>query len=104
MHVADGIDVHHQRDEGDHRHHQSRQVVDQETDLEAHAIADTPGIHRHVGVAEIASHHLPQHPGREQEGHADTRDGDDMGRRAWDEAHAEASHQRREERRQDDDE
>ena len=33
-HVADGVDVHHQRDEGHHHHHQRRQAVDQEADLE----------------------------------------------------------------------
>jgi hypothetical protein len=33
-HVADGVDVHHQRDEAHHHHHQHRQPVDQEADLE----------------------------------------------------------------------
>jgi hypothetical protein len=34
LHVADGVDMHHQRNRGDHQHHGDRQLIDQETDLE----------------------------------------------------------------------
>jgi hypothetical protein len=33
FHVADGVDVHHQRHEGHHAHHHGGQAVDQEADL-----------------------------------------------------------------------
>ena len=36
-HVADGVDVHHQRDEGDDGHHHRRQAVDEEADLHLQA-------------------------------------------------------------------
>ncbi len=38
MHVADGVDVHHQRHEGDDDHHHRGQALDQKTDLHAQAV------------------------------------------------------------------
>ena len=42
LHVADGVDMHHQRDRGDNTHHRCGQRVDQETDLELHPINQRP--------------------------------------------------------------
>jgi hypothetical protein len=39
-HVADGVDVHHQRHEGDHAHHHRGQRVDQEADFELQVADD----------------------------------------------------------------
>jgi hypothetical protein len=51
-HVADGVDVHHQRDEGHHQHHQHGQLVDQEADFELEAAGFHPGVDGAVeGVA-----------------------------------------------------
>ena len=41
-HVADGVDVHDQRDEGDDGHHQGGEAVDQEADLDPDAVAGQP--------------------------------------------------------------
>jgi hypothetical protein len=48
VHVADGVDVHHQRHEGHDDHHQRRQVIDEEADLHPDAVRDEPGVHRAV--------------------------------------------------------
>ena len=42
VHVADGVDVHAQRHERDHAHHQRGEPVDEEADLHVHAVADEP--------------------------------------------------------------
>ena len=41
-HVADGVDVHAQRHEGHHAHHQCGELIDQEADLHADAVTDQP--------------------------------------------------------------
>ena len=48
VHVADGVDVHHQRHEGHHRHHQGGQTIDQEADLDLQPVADQPRVNRAV--------------------------------------------------------
>src|SRR5690606_5450889 len=44
FHVADGVDVHHQRHEGHDAHHHRGQAVDQETDFHFHTGHCQPGI------------------------------------------------------------
>ena len=56
MHVSDGVDVHHQGDEGNHQHHGGSQAIDQETDVERVGIASQPGVHR--AVERMARHHI----------------------------------------------
>ena len=48
LHVANGVDVHHQRHEGDDQHHRGGQGIDQEPDLEPVVAARQPGIDRAV--------------------------------------------------------
>ena len=43
-HVADGVDVDHQRHEGHHDHHDRREAVDQESDLQPRFAAGDPGV------------------------------------------------------------
>ena len=60
-HVADGVDVHHQRYEAHDGDHQRRQRVDQETDRELHAARGHPGVD--IAVEVVTCEHVTQHPG-----------------------------------------
>jgi hypothetical protein len=66
-HVANGVDVDHQRDEGHDRHHQRSQVVHQEADFHPHAVADGPGIDSAVVRLQFAGNQQAQHPGGQEE-------------------------------------
>ena len=54
LHVADGVDMDHQRHEGHDQHHRGRQGVDHETDFKLVVTGGQPGIDRTVeGVASL---------------------------------------------------
>jgi hypothetical protein len=74
VHVADGVDVHHQRHERHHQHHQRRQRIDQETDIEAHAPARDPGVDR--AIEQMSGAHILEHQpgGDERNDHPQDRD------------------------------
>ncbi len=58
-HVADRVDVHHERDEGHHDHHQRRKPVDQEADLQPRLAHREPGVDRaveRVPVEDVREH------------------------------------------------
>jgi hypothetical protein len=44
MHIANGVDVDHQRHKADDHHHQRTQTVDQETNFHPDAVSHQPGI------------------------------------------------------------
>ena len=56
FHVADGVDMHHQRHKGDDQHHHRGQRIDQEADLQRDAAGLQPRIDR--AVVDIAAHHV----------------------------------------------
>ncbi len=67
-HVADGVDVHAQRHERDHGHHERGQPVDQEAHLDMHAVAHEPGVDRAVECGHVVPVHLLQHVERKRAG------------------------------------
>ena len=76
FHVADGVDVHHERDESHHQHHHHGQAVDQEADLEAGLAGRHPFVDR--AVEQVPRHHILEDRQRSEEGDRDQRDGDAM--------------------------
>ena len=58
FHVANGVDVDHQRDKGHHHHHGGRQAVDQKADFHADAADRGPGVDR--AIKDIAAQHIHQ--------------------------------------------
>jgi hypothetical protein len=76
-HVADGVDVHHQRHEGHHAHHHRGQAVDQEADLHLQ-IRRAPSI-VDGAVEARAGQRVLQHVTEQQEGDQHAEDGDDVG-------------------------
>ena len=66
VHVADGVDVHHQGHEGHHQHHERGQRVDQEADIEERAARADPGVE--VAVERVALEHVLEHQARSHEG------------------------------------
>jgi hypothetical protein len=73
FHVADGVDVHHQRHEGHHAHHHGRQAVDQEAHFHLEATDHHPGVERLVEPGTV-DHVLERH-GRQDEGHQHAQNG-----------------------------
>ena len=65
-HVADGVDVHHQRDEGHHAHHHRGQAVDQKTDLHFQATNLHPGVDGLIEARAVHGH-APQGLRRQDE-------------------------------------
>ena len=70
VHVANGVDMHHQRNESHHQHHGDRQRIDQETDLKAVITGGQPLIDR--TVKSVAGHHVTEdhHRSNKGDGHA----------------------------------
>jgi hypothetical protein len=100
-HVADGVDVHHQRDEADDAHHHRRQAVDEEADLHLQAANDHPLVHGGVEARAVLDH-IVQHQRRADEGHQHTQDGDAVRAAAPHSLAGQAGHQRAGQRRQRD--
>ena len=57
LHIADGIDMHHQRDEGDDAHHHRRQAVNQEADFHFDRPDCHPGVEHAVEARAIQHQH-----------------------------------------------
>ena len=84
MHIADGVDVYHQRHEGHHHHHHCRKRIDQKSDVELHAVADHPGVE--ITVEAVAVHDVVQNHKGTDAGNDHQADSDAMARRAANEA------------------
>jgi hypothetical protein len=56
VHVADGVDVHHQRHEGHDAHHHRGEAVDQEADLHLQAADHHPGVEGFVEARTVHGH------------------------------------------------
>jgi hypothetical protein len=61
FHVADGVDVNHQRHKGDDAHHHGREAVYQEAHLHLEAAHGHPGVERLVEARPINGHTLERH-------------------------------------------
>jgi hypothetical protein len=76
VHVADGVDVHQQRDEGDHHHHHRGQLVDHEADVRRIVAHLEPGVEvlveRRRALQQLPQHVRGQHAagGHAEDGHA----------------------------------
>ncbi len=81
-HVADGVDVHHQRDEGHHAHHHRRKRIDEEADFHLQRAHRHPFIDGAVVTGAIDN--VGQRQRRQNEGDRNTKDGDAVGCRAAD--------------------
>ena len=53
FHVADGVDVHHQRNKGDHAHHHGSQAIHQEADLHFQVANDHPGVNGFIETSAL---------------------------------------------------
>ncbi len=73
LHVADRVDVHHQRDESDNQHHGGRQRVDQEAHFELVVAAGQPGVDR--SVEDMTRLNIAEDDERRAEGDCDAGDG-----------------------------
>ena len=95
-HVADGVDVHHQRNESHHDHHGRAQRVYHETDAHRHAAAHAPGVD---GVKHAAGRagraHIRINQQRQRERRGDRGDGDAVRAAAADAPPEQADDQRR---------
>ena len=78
LHIADGVDMHHQRDEADHTHHHRGQSVDQKSDFHLQAADHHPFIN---GLVEASAfkRHRPQRHHRNDESDQYTENCDRMG-------------------------
>ena len=97
-HVADGVDVHHQRHRGHHQHHGGRQAVDQEAHLEAQVAGGEPGVDR--TVERVALEHVEEHADRSGQRYRDPGDGDQVRAGTPDLATEQARDERPEQRRE----
>ena len=104
-HIADGVDVHHQRDKGDHHHHHRTQAIDQKADFHLQPaawrirIAKThPFINR--GIEAGAGQHVIEHHRRQHERNQHAEDGDRVGAGPADGFAEEAGDHRARQRRQ----
>ena len=66
-HVADGVDVHHERHESDHDHHQRGERIDQEADFEFSLAKQAPRVERSVEPG--ATEHIGEHHERADRRH-----------------------------------
>jgi hypothetical protein len=82
-HVADGVDVDHQRNERDDAHHHGRQAIDEEAHLHLQAAQRHPGVHGPV-EARAFDGDRPQHHRRQHEGDGDAEDRHEVGAAAAD--------------------
>jgi len=101
-HVADGVDVHHQRDEGHHHHHHRGQPVDHEADVGAQPTDLEPGVDVLVVALRASPGQQVQHVAGQRERHADAKDGHGVGAGAADLAAEQAGDDGAEQRRQHD--
>ena len=69
MHIADGIDMHHQRHARDHDHHHRRHRIDQEADGKIQTAHRQPSIDILVKLGAAAVDKAPQHISRQHGGH-----------------------------------
>ena len=68
LHVANGVDVHHQGHRGHHHHHHGGQAVDHEADFHLQAADGQPVVQRLVvagAVQHLHQHHHGQHAGHQ---------------------------------------
>ena len=93
-HVADGVDVHHQRDEGHHHHHRHRQAVDEEADLEARPAAGQKCVD--AAIKRISRQHIRKDPAGSQEGNQDRENRHSVSAGAAKEAGDDGARERRE--------
>jgi len=99
MHIADGVDVHHQRHESHHAHHHRGQIVDQKADIEVDASRSQPGVDRAIErLAAVLQIH--QHIGRQKKRQRHTGNGHDMRGAPADRPAKEAGNQRAQQRSQ----
>ena len=62
MHIANGVDMHHQGDKRDYQHHSDRKLVNQESDLEFVLARGQPLVDS--SIKGIASSHVPEDENR----------------------------------------
>ena len=72
VHIADGIDMYHQRYAGNHDHHHRRHRIDQEADGEIQTAHCQPGIDVLVKLGAAAVNKAPQHISRQHGRYSDT--------------------------------
>ena len=78
MHVADRVDVNHQRNKGHDQHHRRRQLVNQEADLKVRRLAFQPGIQR--AIEGVTVEHVLENDSRAYDGHDHAQDRYEMRR------------------------
>src|SRR3990172_1840067 len=81
-HVADGVDVHHERDETHHHHHQRGEAVDEKPDFEPRSARREPGVDR--TVEKVAVQYVGEDHARDEKRYRHPDDGDPMAARAAD--------------------
>ncbi len=101
-HVADGVDVDQQRDEGDDQHHHRGQLVDHETDVRIVAGDIEEGVEVLVERHSSLRDQLPQHVAGQRAAQADAEDGRAVRADPTDAATEQAGQDRTEQRREDD--
>ena len=74
FHVTDGVDVHHERDKGDHAHHHGRQAIHQKTNLHLERANGHPLVDRLVKTRALGGHTVQGH-GRQDKGDQHAQDG-----------------------------
>ena len=74
MHIARGVNMHHERDESDHAHEQRREAVDHEADFHLQAAHAHPLVHHLVVVCAVD--HLVQRQSRQHKRDSHRRNGD----------------------------
>ena len=70
MHVARGVDVHHERNKRHHAHHHGRHAIDHEANFHAQLAQAHPLVNRLIEAR--ALQYLPQHPERQNAGQRHT--------------------------------
>ncbi len=100
VHVADGVYVHHQRNEGHHEHHGHGQGINQETYLERVVSRGEPLINR--SVERVSGRHIPEDENRCDEGKGNTGDRHGVRHPARDHAAEQPRNDRPEQRSQGD--
>ena len=75
LHIALGVDLHHQADEGDHHHHDGRQGVHQNADMDIEIADQGPLDIVHHQFVFRGAHHGQQYPEGQCAGGADGADG-----------------------------
>ncbi len=102
MHVADGVDVHHQRHKRHHRHHHHCQRINQKTDFKPQCAGHRPGVNAGIDRRHVVKHDQFEHIQRQQEGCRHRQDGDPVGTGATDLAPEQAGQKRTRQRQQRD--